>query len=144
SRCHADDADERPSDATVVEQLLEQAVANPSRVLFRRMPVQSVVWGLLAALIVASVPLLRHHLWTPAAAMSTTTQFVRMATRGEPVDWTRKATTLLDLDGQVHCYSLFAGGKMARLVWGAPRRAVDVNLSTGASQASEVPAETYE
>jgi len=54
----------------------------------------------------------------------------RLSAVGEPIDWSARASTVAEIPGRVHCFSLIQN-RTARLVWGTPRRAEDLDLATG-------------
>jgi hypothetical protein len=62
---------------------------------------------------------------------------------GEPTDWSKSAQALTRVSGHVHCFSI-TDGKSARLIWGTPRRAEDIDLQTGRRTAADLLPETYQ
>ncbi len=63
----------------------------------------------------------------------------RMVASGIPTDWAKSARLLAEVPGPVHCL-LPVGPRTVRLVWGAPRRVLDVDWMTGkTSELKSVP-----
>jgi hypothetical protein len=61
---------------------------------------------------------------------------------GVPADWRKPARSLTMVPGHVHCFSLL-NDKIARVVWGSPRRAEDIDLETGERGPTAIAPETY-
>ena len=59
-----------------------------------------------------------------------------------PVDWTKTARVISEIPGKVHCFSL-VDERTAQIIWGTPRRAEDVDLSTGRRRPSRLVPEAY-
>lgn len=62
---------------------------------------------------------------------------------GTPVEWFGSANVLSRVEGHVHCLSRL-NARTARLVWGVPRHAEDVDLTTGARHRSELVDEAFQ
>lgn len=142
-RCLADDPAERPGNATAVRRLFENAKSSPHTILRspRRRPL------LLALLAIAAVaaPLgmwaraLRRAQRTPDGPIQA---LARVAPSGEPADWSLLAKTIATVPARVHCFSMI-NPHTARLIWGTPRRAQDVDIDSGARRPAPLRPETY-
>jgi serine/threonine-protein kinase len=130
--CLADSPLDRPSDARVVAQMFDSA--RPVQRSGSRRRSLKVATGILLSLITLVVG--GRLIWTRGprsaepAAPGTTPVVRQLQATGEPVDWSKSASVVAEIPGFVHCFSLL-DRKVARLVWGTPRRAEDVDLETG-------------
>jgi hypothetical protein len=66
----------------------------------------------------------------------------RLEPTGEPADWSKVAVLVTEVPGRVHCFSM-VDQKTARLIWGTPRRAEDVDVATGKRRPAPLAPETY-
>ena len=77
---------------------------------------------------------------TPPSSLSAGTPLVAT---GSPADWSESAKTIAEIQGHVYCFSL-VGDRTARVVWGTPKRAEDIDTISGARRPSRLEAETFE
>jgi hypothetical protein len=141
-RCLEESPFDRPENAQEVLRLFEGIRTAPES--FRRgrgrlVLVASVGVGLVA---IASVWVLgpRHGGAPPVRATAAGVPAVDPS--GMPADWSRTATRLATFAGQFECLALL-NETTARVVWGNPRRAEDIDLETGLRRPSPIVAETY-
>jgi hypothetical protein len=73
-----------------------------------------------------------------ALAASTT-----LAPVGTAADWTDAATLLARIDAPFHCATVLPDRHTVRFVWGAPRRAEDLDTRTGRRVPAPLPSETF-
>src|SRR6185312_660394 len=66
----------------------------------------------------------------------------RITSRGEAVDWKARTRPVADLPGRVHCFSMLTATS-ARVVWGVPRRAEDIDLVSARRQPSALDPASY-
>jgi serine/threonine-protein kinase len=145
--CLADGPADRPSDAGEVAKLL----AGTSSVRFRRTVIGRSLFGFAAAVtvILAASFAIRHlQFWAPASASAARSPFIARAfplrdTNQPTRNLTQDAQQLVRLDGKLHCVSVLPGNTSARLIWGEPRHAEDVDLSTGARRRAKIENVAY-
>jgi hypothetical protein len=139
-KCLADSPTERPADATVVAGLFVSALSSPRRFLRgRRMRFAVIAVALLSAAGFLAARLVRNH---DAPRGQTDSGLRRVVPTGNPLDWSRQDVVLATLPGPVHCLSA-SGPNAARIVWGSPRLADDVDLATGRRRSSPLAPETF-
>jgi hypothetical protein len=143
-RCLEESPFDRPENAQEVLRLFVRIREAPESFRRRRgrlAVVASVGLGLVAA---ASTWVLRvRHAAVPEApGRPIATGVPTVDPSGMPADWGRTATRLATFAGQFECLALL-NETTARVVWGQPRRAEDIDLETGARRASPIVAETY-
>ena len=68
---------------------------------------------------------------------------VTLVPSGSPTDWTDVSRVLARLEGRFHCATVLPDRRTVRFVWGAPRRAEDVDSRTGARAPSPLVAAAY-
>jgi WD40 repeat protein len=61
---------------------------------------------------------------------------------GEAEDWSKVATLVTEVPGNVHCFSMI-NDRTARLIWGTPRRAEEVDIASGKRRPARLASETY-
>ncbi len=142
-RCLADAPLDRPSDAGVVAEQFNAALAargggNGKRL--RRLVVGTC--ALIAAL--TGLFVVKSHQRSPATTESVRdpSGLVRLQPSGKAADWNRRTRIVAEVPGRVHCFSVL-NAKTARLVWGAPRRAEDMDLDSGRRHPSNLDPESY-
>lgn len=98
----------------------------------------------MAALVVTGVGLdvARNRRRATVRPVQVQSKVERLTPRGEAVDWMGRTRPVADLPGRVHCFSMLTS-TTARVVWGAPRRAEDVDLVSGRRQASALDPTSY-
>jgi hypothetical protein len=142
--CLAEELAERPRDGAALRELVERAAAGEGGHV-RGQEMRRRVWALVAVATVALLATFSRRLWQPAgatlAARPGTT--APIMTEGVARDLGPAAKRLAEIDGHVHCFSVLRGGETARVVWGSPPRAEDVDLTTGARRPTPLPAETF-
>jgi hypothetical protein len=142
-RCLAEDPKDRPADGVALKRLFDAAVTSPLRFAYRRRTAAFRGWGVIALAVLVAAVALRHRLWSPATANSAAHSAGLVVATGRPKDWRDSSKVIADLDGEVHCFMLLPGLTKARVVWGSPRRAEDIDIATGARQAAPLLPETY-
>ncbi len=95
------------------------------------------------ALVVGGGVVARHRRSAPASAVRGAggTIALRAATH-PPADWTKTARVITEIPGRVHCFSVI-DERTAQIIWGTPRRAEDVDVSTGRRRPSPLVPEAY-
>jgi serine/threonine protein kinase len=61
---------------------------------------------------------------------------------GQAHDWSKLSRTVASFTGRVHCFSML-NDHTARVVWGVPRRATDVDVNSGRFAASNLSPESF-
>jgi serine/threonine-protein kinase len=144
--CLAEEQTERPQDGPTLYRLLDDIIANRGHARKRAQRLRSsrIFWGAVAVAMVALIAASSRRMFQPAAASfrapSPTASF---RATGTPQDWSRGARTLAQIDGRVHCFSVLPGSEKARIVWGAPRKAEDIDLATGERRDAPLTPETF-
>ena len=141
-RCLADAPLDRPPDAGEVTRLLDSITVGTAP---RRQRRSRFRYGLglglgLAGAAAVLLVVARHH--SKPADRPSSAVMVPPRPMGTPVDWSRTSRTVAEVRGPVHCFSLL-GANTARIVWGAPRRAEDIDLTSGLRRPSSLLQETY-
>jgi hypothetical protein len=142
-RCLVESPLDRPADATEVAHMFE--TARPSRSGFwARRQRRAITYGLCALTLVggASVAVNRWRRPAPAHAQRRDGTTVLAAPAGAPADWTKTAKVITEIPGKVHCFSI-VDGQTAQIVWGMPRRAEEVDLSSGQRHPSRLIPDAY-
>jgi len=140
--CLAESPFDRPADAGVVTQMFEQD-RPAQRSVTSRYPLKLAGIGLsivVGAILVALWKPRQHN--SDSVVGKTASNVPRLNAVGEPTDWTQSASVLADIPARVHCFSLLQK-KIARLVWGTPRRVEDLDLATGRRRPGEWLPEVY-
>jgi hypothetical protein len=128
----------RPADAAQVAQKFRGIGVKPRPRDSLRAPVSVLVF---AGLGLAVVSLFRARGdKTRASSEGDKTSVVET---GTPVQWEGSADVLARIDGHVHCFSLL-DDRTARIVWGSPRRAEDVDVATGFRRPSDLASEAFQ
>jgi serine/threonine protein kinase len=78
----------------------------------------------------------------PAAAVAVAVRDVKPT--GSPRDWSAASELVTRIEGRVHCFSVLPDGTTARVVWGTPRRAEDIEIATGRRTPSPLRPETFQ
>jgi Protein kinase domain/WD40-like Beta Propeller Repeat len=137
-KCLADDPAERPENATAVGRLFESARRSPGAILWSRARRRFTYW-MAAAVAVAVIGAVgiktRWGSHTPVA-------IPRLVNEGTPADWTKLAKVVISVPGHVHCFSLIDANTV-QLIWGSPRKAEDIDLSSGARRPASLVREAY-
>ena len=140
-RCLVDSPLDRPSDAGVVAQLLESA--RPSRSTKKgasRKKMLTYVAGVLLLSTLGATRLIRKR-HSPSVASKKVPNVVRLSPEGTPRDLSLSATTLAEINGRVHCLAVV--GETARIIWGTPRKAEEIDLKSGRRRPADLSAEAY-
>jgi serine/threonine-protein kinase len=142
-RCLSDDPAERPEDARAVQGLFENAQRSPYALLRspRRRLASAGGAGILAAAVVAALGV-RSYRSAHAPPEPAGSSIPKVAPTGEPADWSKFGKAVATLEGHVHCFSM-VNGTTARLIWGTPRRAEDIDVATGARTLSRLAPTTF-
>jgi serine/threonine-protein kinase len=140
-RCLTDDPAERPEDARGVLRLFESASRSPGSLLRRprRVALSFAIAATVVGLGVVTAGLYRR---ARAPLPAQHAGEARIVPDGTPVDWSTVAKLVGAIPGRVHCFSM-VGDRRARVVWGLPRRAEDIDVVTGARRLSSLVPETY-
>jgi serine/threonine protein kinase len=142
-RCMADDPGDRPADADAVLKLFESARSSPWRVVRsvrsrRAFVIPLAAISLVAGALVAS----RFTRRGGPGEAKTSNGHVTLTPLGEPVDWSKRSKLMASFPDRVHCFSMI-NERTARVVWGTPRRAEDIEISSGDRRPSSLLPETY-
>jgi hypothetical protein len=142
-RCLADNPADRPADARAVLRLFQAARERPWRFMFRRRSVTAAL-AVVAVGVGGLLALKLSHRATGVVPGSPppNAELMRISPTGDPADWTRSVRTIATVEGHAHCFSMLDAGT-ARLIWGEPRRAEDIDLHTGTRSPSDLLPETY-
>jgi serine/threonine protein kinase len=135
-----DEPDGRPENGDALQRALETSPswrAKSYTATGRRLG-PTIGWGAIAVVVVTASLVLSRRFWQPAEASSRegAKAYREISSIDTPRDWSQGARVVASIDGTVHCFSLLPGGATLRAIWGSPRRAEDVDLSTGARKAS--------
>ena len=138
-RCLAENPFDRPADAGAVARLLHAAQGAP-RVFSRRRTLTPLVLAgvFVVAASAAALVLSRHR----AKVAPNNGSAAHLVPTGEGRDWTASARSVAQVHGRVHCFAVVAP-HTARLVWGAPRVAEDVDVASGQRTPAPISKETY-
>jgi serine/threonine protein kinase len=144
-QCLADGPLDRPADARVVTQLLDsvrpsEATVGRRRSRRRRLAVLGAVACLTSVVALSSV--IRWRRTSSRTGDEHNSSMIRLNPSPPFSDLGRTATTLAELPGRVHCFEL-TEPQTARIVWGEPRKADDIDLATGRRRASSLSAASY-
>ncbi|HMF43536.1 MAG TPA: protein kinase [Polyangia bacterium] len=142
-RCLADDPAERPESATAVMKLFESAHRSPGALIWSRARRRSLYWVVGTAALSVLVALGAYGRWrsrTPVSASEV--RIPRLVNTGQPTDWTNVAKIVASVPGHVHCF-LLVGPDTVRLIWGSPRKAEDVEISSGTRRPASLVSEAY-
>jgi serine/threonine-protein kinase len=140
-RCLAEDPIARPSSARVVLEMFRRASTSPQRFLLRRWRAMTVA----AALFIAGGSWLALRELRPVRAVSPATGRTgspAIVPTGSATDWGVGASLIARASGRVHCFAVLDPDTV-RIVWGEPRRAEDIEVSSGARHPSELRPEVY-
>jgi serine/threonine protein kinase len=142
--CLSDTPLERPDNAGAVAELFGRAQSTRRHLREWRPPGYAL--GLAVAVVaaaIAGVALKKNHRGGQIVpGGSSRPAFVGLEPIGRAADWRKLATVVTEVPAHVHCFSML-DRKTARLVWGTPRRAEDVDLATGRRRPSQLSPETY-
>jgi hypothetical protein len=118
----------RPADAREVAARFEGAL-QPKQ---GRTPVKLgvLVGALVAAAGIIGAATFKERSRHPAAQPAVEFSAERLVASGTPVDLIKSAQPLADVRGRVHCL-MPVGSQTVRIVWGAPRRVLDVDWKAG-------------
>ncbi|HVV17550.1 MAG TPA: protein kinase [Polyangia bacterium] len=142
-RCLADDPRRRPPDGGAVRGLVDEVQARSRRSLMRKS--WAVLGGMAAvAALIGGTLALRLQLQGGRASPSATGDTAASSKRepaGMGANWAT-APVIAEVSGRVHCFSML-DGNTARLIWGQPRHAEDLELRSGRRRPSSLAAYTY-
>jgi len=141
-QCLADDPADRPEDAKAVGRLLEDARRSPRALLRVRNRRLTVGVALMAAAVVTVGIVVRTRRQRATLRGNQETEIETVVARGEPTDWAQNSSLVTSVPDRVHCFSK-VDDRTARVVWGTPRRAEDIDLVSGARTPSRLLPETY-
>jgi hypothetical protein len=143
-RCLVESPLDRPADATEVARMLEGSRLSrrdqPRRIRLTR----AGGYGLVAVALLAGAGVVAtYRQGRPVSSVRADGGTIVLPSPNEPpADWTQTARVITEVPGKVHCFSI-VDESTAQIVWGAPRRAEDVDLSTGRRRPSHLGSETY-
>jgi serine/threonine protein kinase len=137
----------RPIDASEIARRFARAEASTSFSAWGRSRQHQRRWGwaLVAGVTVASLVVARDRWWTAASASSaqSSERARRVESTGAAVDWSA-SSVIASLPGKVHCLSTIRNGGAVRVIWGAPKRAEDIDLSSRVRSVSALKSATFE
>jgi serine/threonine protein kinase len=143
----SDEPNDRPADGAALARLVDDAIDARAAGTFgaRMRGNRNVAWGLTLVATLSLTAFLGKRLWQPAKATSSMTgsSVMDVAITGTPVDWTPGSKVFATFDQRVHCFSILPGGEVARVIWGTPRRAEEIDLGSGQRTPAQLPPETY-
>jgi hypothetical protein len=128
-RCLPDAPLDRPADAGAVVRMFEASTAGRSKTSSTRRGLVPLGVGALVFSALLAFGIL-HRLHRRPTASAGVADGQRFESTGQPVDWSLSATAIADINGHVHCIAEVDRATV-RLIWGTPRRAEDLDLSTG-------------
>ena len=143
-RCLLESPLDRPADANEVATIFERLGRSGPGVGDRHRARRAAGYGLfLLALAVGGGMVAKQRRQPPVWSSRGAGSPIVLSTpvRG-PTDWTKTARVISEIPGKVHCFSV-VDERTAQIIWGTPRRAEDVELSTGRRRASRLAPETY-
>jgi serine/threonine protein kinase len=148
SLCMADEPEDRPSGGAELQRIVAEAEglssAQKGKGVARRHA--NAIWGGMAVLAIALAAIFNGRLWRPVSGSTPerrpSLDMIRI--EGAFSDWTSRSRSVTAIEGRVHCFDVLPGSESARVVWGSPRRAEDVDLATGKREPSPLRAETYQ
>jgi hypothetical protein len=143
-QCLADAPLDRPADAGVAATLFLAARSSPGILRRRRSRryLAGVAIGLVAAALAGAFSLRNSRRSRATVGTYATSDTIRLEPTGKAADWSKAAVAVTEVPGHVHCFSI-VDDKTARLVWGTPRRAEDINIATGERRPAPLAPETY-
>ena len=142
-KCLADNPADRPENATAVGRLFESARRSPGAILWSRARRRFTYWAVAAVAAAAIVAVGIKARWgSPTPDATLPLPVPRLVNEGKPADWTKVAKVLASVPGHVHCFSL-VDANTVRLIWGGPRQAEDVDLSSGVRRTTSLVPEAY-
>jgi hypothetical protein len=140
-RCLSDDPADRPENANAVRRLFDQAHRAPSAMLRSPRRRLAATAAVAIAAVVTSVGLAIRS-YRRAHTMPAAAGIPHVTPTGEPAEWSRAARTIAVVPGHVHCFSL-VNRDTVRMIWGAPRKAEDIDLATGGRRSAPLASETF-
>jgi serine/threonine protein kinase len=140
--CLADGPRDRPADAGIVAQQFTAALTTKGGVKRSRRSTLTISACAGLAVLAGLVVVARNHSRARKPAPVPTASGVPLQPTGQGVDWGKATRVVADVAGRVHCFSML-NRSTARLVWGAPRRAEDVDLLSGHRAPSTLDPESY-
>ncbi len=142
-RCLADIPLDRPSDAGVVAEQFDLALTGRGGRPGRRHRGLTIGAGLAALVALAGIFVAKNHgrRATTESAQNAPV-LARLQPTGEAADLSRRTKIVADIPGRTHCFSMLSP-KTARLIWGLPRRAEDVDLYSGRRHPSDLDPRSY-
>jgi WD40 repeat protein len=143
-RCLVESPLDRPADATEVATMFANSGPSQRGLGGRRSARRVAGYGLLLLAFAVGGGVVAKHLRRPLgpSVRSAGGTIVLPAPTQAPADWTKTARVITEIPGKVHCFSL-VDGQTAQIVWGTPRRAEDVDLSTGRRRPSHLVSDAY-
>jgi WD40 repeat protein len=142
--CLEDDARDRLSDAPAVARRFKQIVnerAHPRRLTRGRVMAGLFIVAAASTWLFWSAPFSARRARRPVKS-ALPEGAPRVALKGTPRDWSRTARVVAEVPGHVHCFATI-GEHAARIVWGEPRRAEDVDWTSGRRSPANLPEETF-
>ena len=143
-RCLAESPLDRPSDAGAVAELFDAERLHPGRRgrSRRRRYLLTATLGLLVVTVVAGGIARKVRRRRALGSAIGTSTFVSLSPQGEAADWRTLAQVVAELPGHVDCLSLL-DSKTAELIWGSPRRAEEIEMTSGRRRPAYLKSETY-
>ena len=143
-RCLVESPLDRPADATEVASMFANAPPSRRGLGGRHPTRRDVGFGLLLLALVVGGGVVANHRRQPLvpSVRSAAGTIVLPKPSHPPADWTKTARVISEIPGKVYCFSL-VDERTAQIIWGTPRRAEDVDLSTGRRRPSRLVPEAY-
>jgi serine/threonine-protein kinase len=141
--CLADSPTDRPPDAQAVARLFDAAQASPRRFVWNKKPrALAIGLAMLAAGAVLGVRALRQTRAGSPRPPSRGAAVAKLELQGDAANWRDSVRRVATIPGHVDCFSM-VGSAAARLIWGDPRRAEDVDVESGVRRQSPLLPETF-
>jgi serine/threonine protein kinase len=141
-----DEPADRPADGAALAEQVDAAVTSRrSSLKSKSRTRRRAIWAATIAATLSLAALVGKHLWQPAAAMSDfrSSQPKTLKISGEPSNWGLESKLLATFNGPIHCATLLPDRRHARIIWGSPRRAEDLDIATGVRVPDPLPSVTY-
>lgn len=105
---------------------------------------RTLAWASLGLALVGGVVVRAHPSLSPAvidASGASTPPLLEIT--GRPADWTDVSRVLFTVQGRIRCLAVLPDRVTARVIWGSPGQAEDVNISTGSHAPSPLVPAAY-
>lgn len=141
--CLGTDPVARPENAVVAQVQCDRVLAGKTMSSRHRAKPTRWLWPAIAASIAVVVGISTSRWWRPASAIMATPTSLAAAPlpvfRGTAQDWTKTTKVVASVEGHLHCMDWRVPDRVLELIVGAPRRALDVDVETGAITPASLP-----